>query len=124
MKKILPFVAIVAAVAFATPALACERHQSHTNLKSVEAVPVQPAPTVIIEPAAQYNPTSEIQAEDAMSRPLGAAYERLQSAAQGPDRLPYAVVPSDFWTSEGQAVRFNEPETLILAVFRYTEGCR
>jgi hypothetical protein len=75
MNRILPFVAILAAVVYATPVLACDRHQSHTNLKSVEAVPAPPAPIVIIEPAAQYNVTSEIETKDAISRPLGAAYE-------------------------------------------------
>lgn len=75
MKKILPFVAIIAAAAvFAAPTLACERHQNHTALKTVEAVPAQP-PTVVIQPAAQINPTLDSQTEGAISRPLGAAYE-------------------------------------------------
>ena len=75
MKNILPFVAIAAAAVLATPTLACDRHQSHSALKSAEAVPPQPAPMVIIQPAAQINPTSEIRTEGVMSRPLGAAYE-------------------------------------------------
>lgn len=77
MKKILPVIAIAAAAAvFASPVLACERHQSHAAMQTVEAAPApKPAPTVVIEPAVQANPTSEIKTEDAMSRPLGAAYE-------------------------------------------------
>ncbi|MGE0239623.1 MAG: hypothetical protein AB7F09_21350 [Parvibaculaceae bacterium] len=76
MKSILPVITIVAAATlFAAPVLACERHQSHAAMKTVEAVPAPPAPTVVIEPAAQSNLTSEIKTEGAQSRPLGAAYE-------------------------------------------------
>jgi hypothetical protein len=74
MKHILPIIT-VAAVVFAAPVLACDKHESHAAMKTVEAVPAPPAPTIIIEPAAQANPASETKAEDAMSRPLGAAYE-------------------------------------------------
>jgi hypothetical protein len=74
MKSILPLIA-AAAVVLATPALACSQHESHAAMKTVEAVPVAPAPTVIIEPAAQTNPASETKGKDAMSRPIGAAYE-------------------------------------------------
>lgn len=83
MKNILPVIAFAAAaVVFAAPAMACERHQSHEAMNTVEAVPaptvVTPAPTVVIEPAAQSAPGSEIKAESAISLPLGAAYENCR----------------------------------------------
>jgi hypothetical protein len=74
MKNILPTIA-TAALVFATPALACSQHESHAALKTVEAIPTPPAPVVVIEPAAQSSPASEHSAKDAVSRPLGAAYE-------------------------------------------------
>lgn len=84
MKKILPVIAIVAAAAaFASPTLACERHQNHAAMKTVEAAPAAPAPEVFIEPAAQSNPTSEIKAESAMSMPSGAAFEGCNRARKG-----------------------------------------
>jgi hypothetical protein len=86
MKNILPVLAFATAAAvFAAPAMACERHQSHEAINTVEAIPappapalVKPAPTVVIEPAAQSAPGSEIKAESAMSLPLGAAYENCR----------------------------------------------
>ena len=77
MKRILPVIglACAAAAAFAAPALACERHQTHTAMQTVEALRAPPPePTIIIEPAAQSNPASQIQAEAPYSQPLGAAY--------------------------------------------------
>jgi hypothetical protein len=78
MKSILPVIAVAfAAAVFAAPAMACERHQSHAAMKTVEAVPAPPmpaAPAIMIEPAAQTNSTSEIET-DGMSMPLGAAYK-------------------------------------------------
>ncbi|WP_162918286.1 hypothetical protein [Taklimakanibacter deserti] len=83
MKKILPVISIAAAAAvFASPALACEQHQSHAAMKTVEAAPA-PQPSVVIEPAAQPNPTSEIKTEGAMSRPLGTAYEGCNRSRKG-----------------------------------------
>jgi hypothetical protein len=81
MKNILPIITIAAAV-FATPVLACSQHESHAAMKTVEAVPAPPAPAVIIEPAAQSNPASEIKAE-AMSKPMGAAYEGCNRQRKG-----------------------------------------
>ena len=68
MKSILPILAFMASLA--GPSLACEQHQIHVAMKTVEAVP---APPVVIEPAAQTAPTSEIRPADIMSLPLGAA---------------------------------------------------
>ncbi len=83
MKKILPVIAIAAAAAaFASPAVACERHQNHTAMNAVEAVPAPPAPQVVIEPAAQSDPTLEIKRENATSVPMGAAYENCQRSRQ------------------------------------------
>lgn len=79
MKSVLPILALVAVVSFGGPALACEQHQAHASMKTVEAVPAPP-PAVVVEPAAQSNPTSEIKADAAMSRPLGAAYEGCNRA--------------------------------------------
>lgn len=76
---VLPVLALVTAAVLAGPALACEQHQSHASMKTVEAVPAQP-PAIIIEPASQSNLASEIKAYDAMSRPLGAAYEGCNRA--------------------------------------------
>jgi hypothetical protein len=76
MKKVLPVIAIAAAAAlFASPALTCERHQNHTAMTTVDAVPAPSPSQVVIEPAAQSNPTLEIKTVDTMSMPLGAAYE-------------------------------------------------
>ena len=76
MKNILPVIAIAAAtVLFAAPGMACDRHQSHSAMNTVEAVPVSPPPTVVIEPAAQTSPADEVKTQGAMTRPLGAAYE-------------------------------------------------
>ena len=76
MKRILPVIGLACAItAFAAPALACDRHQTHTAMQTVEAVPAPPPePTIVIEPAAQSNPASEIQAEAPFSQPLGAVY--------------------------------------------------
>ncbi|WP_119391562.1 hypothetical protein [Taklimakanibacter lacteus] len=71
MKHVLPTLALAAVASFAVPAMACEQHQSHAGLKTVEAAP---PPVVVIEPAAQSNPASEIKAQEAMSQPVGAAY--------------------------------------------------
>ncbi len=73
MKSVLPLIACAAAVAVAGPAFACEQHQSHATLQTVEAVPAQP-PVVVIQPAAQSNPTAEPRTVAPMSQPLGAAY--------------------------------------------------
>jgi hypothetical protein len=81
MKNILSIIAISAAI-FATPVMACDQHQSHA-MKTVEAVTAPPAPTMVIEPAAQSNPASEIKTEDAMSKPLGAAYEGCSRQRKG-----------------------------------------
>jgi len=72
MKRVLPILALVTVGSFAGPALACEQHQTHASMKTVEAVPAPPA--IVIEPAMQSNPASEIKADAAMSHPLGAAY--------------------------------------------------
>lgn len=77
MKRILPVIglACAAAAAFAVPALACDRHQTHTAMQTVEAVPAPPPePTIVIEPAAQSNPASQIEAAAPFSQPLGAVY--------------------------------------------------
>lgn len=79
MKSILPVIA-VAAVVFAAPTLACEQHQSHAAMQTVEAVPAPPKPEVVIEPAAQSAPGSEIKAESAFSQPLGAVYGNCNRA--------------------------------------------
>jgi hypothetical protein len=81
MKKVLPVIAIAAA-AFASPAGSCERHQNHTAMSTVEVVPAAPAPQLVIEPAAQSNPTSEIRTDNAMSVPMGAAYENCHRSRQ------------------------------------------
>jgi hypothetical protein len=73
MKSVLPILAFVTMASLAGPSLACEQHQIHAAIKTVEAVPAPP--TAVIEPAAQTAPTSEIKPDDIMSRPLGAAYE-------------------------------------------------
>jgi hypothetical protein len=81
MKRILPVIAAAAAIAVsAAPVTACERHQSHTAMTTVEVVPAPPAPAVIIAPAAQTSPASEIQAEAMTSRPMGAAFENCNRA--------------------------------------------
>ena|GEM_PF-3927565 len=83
MKKILPVIAIAAAAAvFASPVLACEKHQSHAAMKTVEAAPA-PQPSVVIEPAAQSDATSESKTEGTMSRPQGAAYEGCNRSRKG-----------------------------------------
>jgi len=83
MNKILPVIAIAAAGAlFATPGFTCDRHQDHTAMNTVEAVPASPPPQVVIEPASQPNPTSEIKTVSAMSVPLGAAYENCHRSRQ------------------------------------------
>ncbi|MGE0008675.1 MAG: hypothetical protein AB7S92_24235 [Parvibaculaceae bacterium] len=75
MKNVLPVITIAAAAALlAAPVPACERHESHAAMKTVEAVPA-PEPTVAIQPAAQSVPALEIKSEAVMSRPLGTAYE-------------------------------------------------
>ena len=79
MKHVLPILALVTVASFAVPAMACEQHQSHASLKTVEAAP-PPPPVVVIEPAAQSNPASEIKAEEAMSQPVGAAYGNCNRA--------------------------------------------
>jgi hypothetical protein len=73
MNSVLPTLAFATAIAFAGPALACEQHQAHASMKTVETVPPPPPPTAVIEPAAQSTPASESKAVDAMSLPLGAA---------------------------------------------------
>jgi hypothetical protein len=84
MKSILPVIAIAAAAAvLAFPAVACDRHQDHTAMKTVEAAPAPPAPQVVIEPAAQSNPASEIKTENAMSVPLGAAFGGCNRSRKG-----------------------------------------
>ena len=80
MKHVLPILALATIAAFAGPALACDMHESHASLKSVEAAAPPPPPTIVIEPAAQSNPASEIKAEESISRPLGAAYENCNRA--------------------------------------------
>ena len=74
MKSVLPILAFMTMASLAGPSLACEQHQIHAAMKTVEAVPAPP-PTAVIEPAAQTAPTSEIKPDNTMSRPLGAAYE-------------------------------------------------
>lgn len=80
MKYVLPILALAAIASFAGPTLACDQHQSHASMKTVEAAPPPPPPTIVIEPAAQSNPASEIKAEDSISRPLSAAYENCNRA--------------------------------------------
>lgn len=79
MKSVLPLLAFLTAATLAGPAFTCEQHQTHATLKTVEAVPAPP-PSIVIEPAAQSNPASEIKADDTISRPLGAAYEGCNRA--------------------------------------------
>lgn len=71
MKSVLPILAFMTIASLAEPSLACEQHQIHA-MKTVEAVSAPP-PTVVIEPAAQSTPASEIRPTDIMSLPLGAA---------------------------------------------------
>lgn len=79
MKSVLPILAFATAVSFAGPVLACEQHQTHASMKTVEAVPA-PSPAIVIEPAAQSNPGLETRADAVMSHPLGAAYEGCNRA--------------------------------------------
>ena len=79
MKSVLPILAFVTVASFAGPALGCEQHQTHASMKTVAAVPAPP-PAVVIEPATQSTPASEIKADAAMSHPLGAAYEGCSRA--------------------------------------------
>jgi hypothetical protein len=79
MKRVLPILALATAASFASPALACEQHQTHISMKTVEAVPAVP-PATVVEPAARSNPTSEMKTDAAMSRPMGAAYENCNRA--------------------------------------------
>ena len=84
MKQILPVLTIAVAV-FGSPALACDMHQDHAAMKTVEASPAPPAPPApeaAIEPAAQSNPTLEIKTENPMSVPMGAAYENCHRSRQ------------------------------------------
>jgi|RhiMetdeSRZDD1v2_1073273.scaffolds.fasta_scaffold670656_3 hypothetical protein len=74
MKSVLPILAFMTIAPLAGPLLACEHHQIHVAMKTVEAVPAPP-PTVVFEPAAPIAPASEIKPADIMSQPLGAAYE-------------------------------------------------
>jgi hypothetical protein len=83
MKTILPVIAVAAATAvFASPALTCERHQNHTAMNTVEAVSAPAAAEVVIEPAAQSNPTLEIKTENAMNVPMAAAYGNCNKSRQ------------------------------------------
>lgn len=81
MKSILPLLVLVTA-SFASPVLACERHESHAALKTAEQVPPEP-PKIVIEPAAQSVLTSEEAAKAVMSTPSGAAYEGCNRARKG-----------------------------------------
>ena len=87
MKQILPVVTIAVSV-FAFPAFACDLHQDHTAMKTVETVPASPAPTaapasqMVIKPAAQSNPALEIMTENPMSVPLAAAYGNCHRSRQ------------------------------------------
>lgn len=72
MKSVLPILAFMTIASLAGPSLACGQHQIHAAMKTVEAVSAPP-PTVVIEPAAQSTPASEIRPTDIMSLPLGAA---------------------------------------------------
>jgi hypothetical protein len=72
MKCVLPILALMTIASLAAPSLACEQHQTHAGMKTVEAVPTPP-PTVATVPAVQTAPASEIKPDDSMSRPLGAA---------------------------------------------------
>jgi hypothetical protein len=72
MKSVLPILAFMTMASLAGPSIACEQHQIHAAMKTVEAVPAPP-PTVVIEPAVQTAPASEIKPVDIMSLPLGAA---------------------------------------------------
>jgi hypothetical protein len=83
MNKILPVIAMAAVGAlFATSGFACDRHQDHTAMSTVEAVPAPPMPQPVISPVSQSNPTLEIKTESAMSVPLGAAYENCHRSRQ------------------------------------------
>jgi hypothetical protein len=75
MKSILPILAFVTMASLAGPSLACEQHQIHATMKTVQAVPAPPS-TVVIEPAARTTPASEIKPDDTMSRPLGSERTR------------------------------------------------
>lgn len=79
MKRILA-VTVVSAAVFAAPTLASERHQSHIARQTVEAVTAPSKPGVVIEPAAQSAPGSEIKMESAFSQPLGAVYGNCNRA--------------------------------------------
>ncbi|QIG50885.1 hypothetical protein G5V57_26020 [Nordella sp. HKS 07] len=83
MKSILPLLALVTVATFASPVVACERHQSHAMLKTAEQVPPAPPPQVVVEPAAQSVPASEDKALTTMSSPMGAAYEGCNRARKG-----------------------------------------
>jgi len=80
MKHVLPILALATVASLALPAFACEQHQSHASLKTVEAAPPPPSPVVVIEPAAQSNPASEAIPAAAMSQPLGAVYGNCNHA--------------------------------------------
>ncbi len=79
MKPVLPILAFMTIASFAVPVMACEQHQTHASMKTVEAAPAPP-PVIVIEPAAQSNPAAEIKADEAMTTPLGAAYEGCNRA--------------------------------------------
>lgn len=79
MKSVLPILGLVTVAFFAGPSFACEQHQTHASMKTVEAVPAPP-PAIVIKPVAQSNPASEIKADAAVSLPLGAAYEGCNRA--------------------------------------------
>jgi hypothetical protein len=83
MKHTLPILALATIASFAVPGLACEQHQSHASMKTVEAAPPPPPPAIVIEPAAQSNPKSESISEAAMSQPLGAVYGNCNHARKG-----------------------------------------
>jgi hypothetical protein len=81
MKRILPLMAVAAAaVVFTTPVLACEFHQSHAAMKTVEAQPAPQVPAMGMVPASQPAQASQKSTDALMSQPLGAAYENCHRA--------------------------------------------
>ena len=77
MIRLLSLTTAVTIVALAGPALACDKHESHATLTTVEAAP--PAKTVIAEPV-QVMPAATIAVEPEVNQPqsskaLGTAWE-------------------------------------------------
>jgi hypothetical protein len=76
MMRLLSLTVALSAATLALPALACERHQSHTALTVAESAP-PPGPVIVepveVMPAAALAIQPEIN--QPLSKPLGAAYD-------------------------------------------------